>query len=254
MRIRLDAALVALGLLACQPHKTRVPADATLLYDVDFGAPEQALGKPLVVVPTGQEQQFPSRTPSQVFFGNPTVVAKLCGLGDQPLQLAVAHGQQGIEGVEFLLDQKQKHYHVELDLCIATLGPAPIPAQKMQLAVFLDIAEAYAVAFLASGEIGIVDPILAPETALDPRRIPVHWEANKPLRLGIDVDLDTQRWQVAVDGKQVFEGALRMTIPRAVRVVLRGNTSNEIAFDNLVIWGQKPIAADVPAPVTGEDQ
>lgn len=254
MQTRPLAALAALALLACQPHKTRIPSDATLLYDVDFGGPEQAVGKPLAVVGTGEEQKFPSRTPSQVFFGDPAVVATLCGLTNQPLELAVAHGTQGIEGIELLLDQRQKHYRVELDLCIATLATPPIPAQKMQLAVFLDIAEAYAVAFLTGGEMGIVDPILAPETALDPRRIEARWEPGKPLHLAVDVDLDTQRWQVAVDGKQVYDGELRMTIPRAVRVVIRGNPSNQAAVDNLLIWGQKPIPIDVPAPVTGEDK
>lgn len=255
MQLRWTAALAALALFACQPHKAGpVPADARLLYDVDFSAPEHALGKPPAVAVPGEEQKFPSRTPSQIFFGNPIVVAKLCGLEQQPLELAVSHGTQGIEGVEFLLDQRQKHYHVGLDLCIAQLGAAPIASQKMQLAVFLDIAEAYAVAFLAGGEMGVVDPNLAPETATDPRRIDARWEPNKPLHLGVDVDMETQRWQVAVDGAQVFDGELRMSIPRAVRVVLRGNPANAAAIDDVVIWGRNPLAVDVPAPVTGEEK
>ena len=249
------AALAALALLACQPHKSgRIPADATLLYEVDFSAPDNTVGKLPAVVPLGDEQKFPSRIPSQVFLGSPTVVAKLCGLEQQPLQLTAAHGVQGIEGVEFLIDKGRKHHHVELDLCIAALGAPPVPAQKMQLAVFLDIAEAYAVAFLASGEIGVVDPNLAPETAVDPRLVDAHWEPNKPMHLAVDFDSDTQRWQVALDGKQIYDGELRMSVPRAVRVVIRGNPTNQAALDNVLIWAAKPIDVDVPAPRAGEEK
>jgi hypothetical protein len=254
MHSRLAAAFAALALFACHPS-SRVPKDATLLYDVDFSAPEHTVGKPPATVPDGEEQKFPSRIPTRVFFGNPTVVAKLCGLDHQPLQLAVAHGSQGMEGVELLLDKLHAHYHVELDLCIVRLDTPPLSSQKVQLAVFLDIAEAYALAFMATGEIGVVDPNLAPETVVNPKVI-ARFDPNKPMHLAIDFDLDTQRWQVAIDGKQVFDGAMQASIPRAVRVVIRGNTQNEAAFDNLLIWGQRPVKVegDVPAPKSGADQ
>ena len=73
-----------------------------------------------------------------------------------------------MEGVEILLDQLHARYHVELDLCIAQLGAPPLASQKMQLAVFLDIAEAYALAFMANGEIGVVDPNIAPRDGREP--------------------------------------------------------------------------------------
>ena len=69
------------------------------------------------------------------------------------------------------------------------------------------------------------------------------------MHLAFDVDYDTQRWQIAIDGKQVYDGQLVMTIPRAVRVVLRGNPQNAAAFDNLVIWAQRPLAPDVDVPL-----
>ena len=255
MQKRSLAALAALVLLACHSAKNeaaRLPADATLLYQVDFSAPEHTAGQPPAVVAHGEEQKFPSRTPSQIFFGKPTVVAKLCGLEQQPLRLAVASGTQGLEGVEFLLDQRQAHYHVELDLCIVQLGPPPIAAQKVQLALFLDIAEAYALAFVAGGGIGVVDPNLAPETAVEPKPVDAHWEPGKPVHLAVDLDSDTNKWQIAVDGKQVYDGPLQMTVPRAVRVVIRGNSVNEAAFDNLMIWGQRPVEGTFLPPRTGE--
>jgi len=255
MRTRSLAAFTALALLACHSAKqgpAHPPADATVLYEVDFSAPEHTVNQPPAVVPEGQEQKFPSRTPSQLFFGQPLVVAKECGLDQQPLKLAVAGGTQGMEGLEFLLDQRQAHYHIELDLCIAQLLPPPIAAQKVQLAVFLDIAEAYALAFLANGEIGVVDPNLAPETAIEPKRLDAHWQNGVPMHLALDVDADTGKWQVAIDGKQVYDGPLQMTIPRAVRVVLRGNARNEAAIDNLLIWGQRPKEGAFLPPRTGE--
>jgi hypothetical protein len=255
MPTRSVAALAALALLACHSARNeiaRVPTDAKLLYEVDFSAPENTVGQPPVVVPEGQEQKFPSHTASQIYFGHPTVVAKLCGLEQQPLRLGVSNSTQGMEGIEFLLDERQAHYHVELDLCIAQLGAPPLPAQKVQLAVFLDIAEAYALAFLAGGEIGVIDPNLAPETTTEPKRLDAHWEPGKPLHLALDVDSDTDKWQVAIDGKQVYDGPLQMTIPRAVRVMIRGNAVNEAAFDNLLIWGQRPVDGQFLPPRTGE--
>ena len=251
MLTRSAAALVALALFACHPS-SRMPADATLLYDVDFASPEQTAGQPLATVPAGEEQKFPSRIPTAVFFGHPTVVAKLCGLDHQPLQLAVARGTNGMEGVEILLDRRHAHYHVELDLCVVKLETPPVSAQKAQLAVFLDIAEAYALAFMATGDIGVVDPNLAPETVVNPKVV-AHYEPGKPMHVAFDFDLDTQRWQIAIDGAQVWDGPLQATIPRAVRVVIRGNPVNEAAFDNLLIWGQRPVPGEGP-PLSGEDK
>ena len=231
-----------------------MPADATLLYDIDFSAPEHTVGQPPATTPDQTEVTFPSRIPSQIFFGNPTVVAKLCGLEHQPLQLTLAHAPQGMEGIEILLDQIHARYHVELDLCIAQLGAPPLASQKMQLAVFLDIASAYALGFMTNGEIGVVEPDITPETAENPKLV-ARYELNKPMHLAFDFDYDTQRWQIAIDGKQVYDAQLVMTIPRAVRVVLRGNSQNAAAIDNLLIWAQRPLASgsDVPMPKTGLD-
>lgn len=255
MPARRIAALAALALFACRPS-SRIPEGAKVLYQVDFSAPEHTVGNPTATVPEGQTQPFPSKVPSQIFFGRPTVVAKLCGLEKQPLQLALVHGAQGMEGVEFLLDQIQSHYRIELDLCIASLDPSPIASQKMQLAVFLDVAEAYALGFMSGGAIGVVDPDAKPETAENPAPVPAQWKAGVPMHLAFDIDGDTQKWQIAIDGKQVYDGPIQMTIPRAVRVVLRGNQRNEAAFDNFVVWGEREVKdlGETEAPVAGPEK
>ena len=91
-----------------------------------------------------------------------------------------------------------------------------------------------------------------PETAIEPKRLDAHWQNGVPMHLALDVDADTGKWQVAIDGKQVYDGPLQMTIPRAVRVVLRGNARNEAAIDNLLIWGQRPKEGAFLPPRTGE--
>lgn len=259
MLTRILTALAALALFACKPATPpsvppSVPGDAALLYDVDFSAPEHTVGKVVAVLPDGAEQTFPSRIPSQLFFGNATVVDKLCGLDQQPLSLAVARATQGMEGIEILLDQRYGHYRIELDLCVAKLEAPTLASQKIQLLVFLDIAAAYALGFMADGTIGIVDPIREPETTENPRLVG-NWSPDKPMRLAFDADSGTQRWQVSIDGKQVYDGPVEMTIPRAVRVVIRGNQANSAAIDNVLIWGQRELADedDVTPPATGED-
>jgi hypothetical protein len=254
MLTRSVAALAVLVLVACHPSgSSRVPSDATLLYDVDFSS--DTVGKLPATLPDGAEPTFPSRVPTRVFFGNPTVVAKLCGLEKQPLSLVTARGTQGVEGVEILLDGAHSRYHVELDLCIDRIDAPVLQSQKMQLAVFLDIAEAYALAFMTGGEIGFVDQHAHPESAENP--IPVaRYEPNKPMHLAFDFDLDTQHLQIAIDGKQVWEGQLNITIPRAVRVLIRGNSANQAAFDNLLIWAQHPLPPDagLAPPKEGEEE
>jgi hypothetical protein len=251
-------AFVALcfGLCACPAaRRSRIPEGAALLYDVDFSAPEQTLNEAVKVVPEQTPQTFPSKIPSQIFFGRPVVRAKLCGLDQQPVFLSVASGTQGIEGLEFLLDQRYGRYHVELDLCVQEIDPPPLPAQALQVAVFLDIAEAYALGFMSGGVIAIIDPNLHPETLTTPQPIG-KFELRKPVHLAFDVDLEKQTWRIAVDGKTAYDAPLHATIPRAVRVVVRGNPTTAVAFDNLLIWAEHdltPEGTTLTPPLAGPE-
>jgi hypothetical protein len=190
---------------------------------------------------------FPSRVPSAIFFGSPQVVAKLCGLEKQPAQLSVASGTQGLEGLEFLLDQRYGRYHVELDLCVQEINPPPLPSQALQVAVFLDIAEAYALGFISGGELAIIDPNLHPETLATPQPVG-KFELQKPVHLAFDLDLEKQTWRIAVDGKTVYDAALQSDIPRAVRVMVRGNHTTTVAFDNFLIWAEHDRTTESTAP------
>jgi hypothetical protein len=255
MRRSAPLAFLALALAGC-PAARRTPEGAALLYDVDFSAPEQAVGEEVRVVETGTQQIFPSKVPSQIFFGHPVVVEKLCGLAKQPLRLTSATGMRGHEGLEFLLDQRYGRYHVELDLCVDRLDAPPLPSQAVQLAIFLDIPEAYALGFQSGGEIDVIDPNLAPEAAPAPRPVG-RFELGKPIHIALDVDLEKQTWRISLDSKTVYDGPLQATIPRAVRVVVRGNPANAAAFDDFLVWAEHDLTAPgatTTPPTTGPER
>jgi hypothetical protein len=257
MRGRALAGLgLAFYLCGCHPAPTpRQPAGAVTLFDVDFSAPEQTTGQLVKVLPAGTEQKFPSRIPSNIFFGHPQVVSELCGLAHQPARISVATGERGFEGLEFLLDQRYGHYHLELDLCIAKLDPPPLPSQSVQVAVFLDIPEAYALGFETSGKIVVIDPVLAPETIETPRAVGT-FELGKPMHFSVDVDLVKQTWRIEKDGQVLVDAPCKAYLPRALRVLVRGNPTTTAAFDNFTVWAEHDLSkgANVPSPpITGPE-
>lgn len=240
LRFALIALCLGVGACSSSSHPRRVPDGAALLFDVDFSAPEQTVGSEVKFVEAGTVHPFPSKIPSEIFFGHPTVVAKLCGLDHQPLRLSVATGDQAIEGVEFLFDQRYGRYHLELDLCIDKLDPPPLPSQAVQVAVFLDIAAAHALGFESGGQMVMIDPNLQPETIEHPKPIGT-FELGKPMHLLFDVDLQKSTLLISVDGKEVYNGPVQADIPRAARVVVRGNPTTVAAFDNFWVWAQNDL-------------
>jgi hypothetical protein len=243
---RIVAAFVACALVACKAGSNR-PDDAAVLFDVQFSAPENRPGSPPKVYELGSTQVFPSAIPSLVFMGKPIVVEKLCGLEQQPVSLSSDTGDMGHAGLEFVLSQRYARYHVELDLCVARLGPPPRPASEPQLAIFLDFPQAYAVGFFGDGTIGLVDPE-KPTTDGAPVATIGKWQADRPIHVAIDADLEHQIWTIALDGKPAWEGKFGAYLGRAVRVVLRGNEANTVAFDNFTVWGERDLAAGLAQP------
>jgi len=254
MRARAALAGLVIAVFLCGAEKGRPPGAVTL-FDVSFGKPEQTTGQEVAVVKPGTNQTFPSKIPSNIFMGHPRVVSELCGLTKQPARLSVNTGDRGIEGLEFLLDQRYGFYHVELDLCIAKIDPPPLPAQAMQVAIFLDIPEAYALGFESGGDMVVIDPNLHPETREKPRPVG-KFELGKPMHLSFDIDLEKQIWRIEKDGKVVLDAALQADIPRAVRVIVRGNPTTTAAFDDFVVWAQHDRSeggATPKPPITGPE-
>jgi hypothetical protein len=241
----------ALGLLACPGGDKSIPPEAVLLFDVDFSSPENKVGEAPKVYEDGSTQSVPSLIPSQIFLGAPKVADALCGLEDQPAVFAVGGEPLGHVGLEFLLDQRYAHYHVELDVCIANLGVPPLQANEPQLAIFLDIPDAYALGFFERGRLVIVDQARGTDALTDPTVIGA-WELGKPQRIALDFDVSAQTWSIASNGAKIFDGKLEASLPRAVRVVLRGNPVNVAAVDDIVIWAENDLFKDLPEPVEPE--
>ncbi|MFI5316114.1 MAG: hypothetical protein ACHQ6T_10445 [Myxococcota bacterium] len=252
-------AALALVLTACPAPAPppRIPEGATVLYDVDFSAPEQTAGAEVQTQPEGSSPTFPSKLPSQIFFGHPMVVPALCGLAKQPAQLKVSTGTDGQEGLAFLLDPRYGKYHVELDLCVQQLGPPPLAAQALQVVVFLDFPQAYGLGFASGGTIAVIDPNLAADALATPQPI-ARFQQGTPMHVAFDLDLEKQTWHISIDGKTAYDGPLEASVPRSVRVLIRGDFASTAAFDNLLIWAQHELtpAEDVPppAPVTGSEK
>ena len=246
---RIALAAGALALCACPAsHSGKLPEGAKLLYETSFSAPEQTADTGVKIVEPTSEYPFPTKLPSGVFFGKPMVVATLCGM-DQPVRLSAATGDNGMEGLEFLFDPRYRTYHIELDLCVVDIGPPPVQAQPVQVGLYFDIASAHVLGFTANAEVAILDPNREP----DVRDIPAvisHYKIGKPMRVTVDLDLpiDKQTWRISLDGKVLKEAQILATIPRAMRVVVRGNPKTVAALDNLRIWAEHEMKDPEPPP------
>jgi len=237
----------ALALCACpQSDSSKLPPGAKVLYEATFSAPEQTADTEVKVVEPSAEYVFPTKLPTGIFFGKPMVVASLCGM-DQPVRLTAASGTSGIEGLEFLWDPNYRTYHVELDLCVVDIGQPPIPAQPLQVALYFDIAAAHALGFTANGEVGILDPNR--DVAVRDSAVLIgNYKIGRPMRVTVDLDMpiDKQTWRISLDGKVLRESQILATIPRAMRVVVRGSEKTVAALDNVRIWAEHELKDPAP--------
>jgi len=244
--------VLGLWLLACTPE-SNLPPGAVVLYKVDFGSPANTVGAPPKVADAGAEPTVPSSIPTSIFIGEPKVVAKVCGLEKQPVKLSLESGALLQAGLEFVLDPRFGSYHVELDLCVDGLGPPSIATNEPQLAVYLDILEAHALGFFSGGRLVAIDPARGVDAITDPKVIG-SYEIGKPMHLALDFDVTKQSWSIAVDGKRLFEANTSVTMPRAVRFVIRGNEINAAGIDDVLIWAQNDLGGEREDPLAAPDE
>lgn len=249
--VRVALVAVALALCAASPKPAKspapVPKGARLLYDVAFSAPEQAPDAEVKTVEPVSEKPFPTKFPTRVFTGHPTVAASLCGM-EQPARLSVASGTNGLEGLEFVFDPRYRSYHVEFETCVAAIGAASVAGQVVQVGAYFDISQAFTLGFTAEGKIVYLDPS-ADEKVRDTPVTIGRYEVGKPMRVSVDLELPVknQSWRISVDGKVLHEGPILANIPRGVRFVVRGNEKTVAALDDVRIWAQHYMG-DEPEP------
>jgi hypothetical protein len=246
-KVRVALAAVALGLFACS-GAPRVPRGAKVLFDVDFSAPEQKVGAEVATKDLGDSDSFPTRFPSNVFFGHPMVAAAACGLDKQVAVLTGANATQNMTGLQFqLLAQPYAHYHVEMDVCVAQLEPRASGAFEPLFMIFLDVPEAHEIGFTPSGDIVLSDPSVVREGK--PPKPLGKYGRNTPVHLAVDFDVMKGTLRIALDGKVAYDGPAPAMLPRSVRAIVEGNSpENLAALDNLLIWVENPL----PEPSLGD--
>lgn len=201
-------------------------ADGVLLYDVDFGTPPHVVGQP-PVTGTGSP---PRETPTSINFGDPTVVAQLGSLADQPCQFG--NGTTGYDQLQFAVDpsypggfaESYETYHVEMDVLLEQLSDDA-------LKVYLDLPTSHFVSFMASGQIRVFPPgeLIGTVTI------------GVPISLEIDLDIPSDQWTIWLDGAAVYTSPISADMLRAVRLHLGGTyVDNQAAVDNFRVYGYEP--------------
>ncbi len=203
-----------------------------LLYDVDFGSPLHTVGS----APTVSLGAAPRRGPSAVtngFTSLPRVVSSLGPLTNQPVELQPL-ATITAENCRFDVTEADgfptsyARYEMEFDLVIMNGGRVAGGG----FTLFADVPTVRSVWWRWDGTI-------SGSTAT--------WNVGELQHVFATYDLNTQRYDVFVNGTQIITGAaLNATAIRAFRLSVGNNTNQQgdvtlAGVDNVRIWG-------VPAP------
>ena len=197
-----------------------------LLYDVDYDTPPHIVGAP-PVVGTGPA---PRRTPSSIWFGDPTVVASHGPLTDQPCRFG--NGTTGYDQLEFYarggspsgFPNAYDNYHIEMIGVVTSLSGST----SNDFTVLIDIPTAYSVRFRADGSIYVWPTGVVIGT----------YSIGTPFLLEIDLDVAGDMWRVSLDGSELYSAPASADELRAVRVNLTGQyTDDQAAMDEFKVYG-----------------
>ncbi|MBP7669011.1 MAG: T9SS type A sorting domain-containing protein [Candidatus Eisenbacteria bacterium] len=221
MRRRL---FLLVGLAAALLMVSDAAAQIRLLYDVDFGRPPHLAGSAPVV----GAAPAPRKTPTSVVFGDPTVVAALGAMTEQPCEFG--NGTTGYDQLEFAVDPSQPDgfpaaysvYFAEMDVLIESMSATDL------FRVLFDCPTVNVVEFYPSGDI-----------RLHPTGETIgQYDPGTPVRLEAELDFDAATWSIWLDGSLVHTGLLTGTYLRAIRLNLNGvNVANRAAVDDLRLYG-----------------
>lgn len=189
---------------------------AVISFLVDFGPPHQVGSLPV----TGAGP-FPRNTVSAVAFGSPLVVATLGPLVDRPCRLR--SGDQ----VRFEPELGHRRYSLDCKLAVSLQG-------FDELRIFTDAPSIRVVRFLSTGGVyaftGGTDQWIGAYTP------------GSALRLRIDVDLLTNRWQIHLNDVLLHDGDFRGLFEdpwtvSSFRFALFGTTGSgsQVGLDDIAI-------------------
>jgi len=217
------------------------PANATLLYDVDFGSPPHVLG----ALPVEAGGALPRETVSDVWFGDPIVVEAVGALDDQPLWF---HGgtllstpQRYLEQIAFDVGAGAERYRLEFDVLVDRLAAA-----ADRFVIFLDRTGPAITRFEFRG-----DGRIQVGTGAD---WPGSFVEDVVISVSVVVDPVLDRWSLDVDGARIHEGAWISDDLVRVRFALDeysaelGNPQASVGLDNVRIYAiPEPAAAALVA-------
>ncbi len=212
------------GLAAALLVASDAEAQIRLLYDVDFGQPPHVAGS----APALGAAPAPRKTPTSIPQGDPTVVAALGVMTQQPCEFG--NGTTGYDQLRFAVDPSEPDgfptaysvYFAEMDVLIESMSASDL------FRVFFDCPTVNVVEFYPSGDIRL-HPTEETIGQYDPG-MPVHLEA--------ELDFDAAAWSIWLDGSLVHTGPLTGTYLRTIRLNLDGvNVANRVAVDDLRLYG-----------------
>lgn len=204
-------------------------ADTELLYDVDFSTPPHAVGS----APSIGTGQAPRDVPTQVVFGDPTVVEQLGALTDQPCSFG--NGTTGYDQLKFGVDPSHSggfplafdEYHFQMTLLIEQYGSGEL------FRIFFDCPTVNSIGFYGDGTIQLYP---AGETIGT-------FVFGTPLQLRVDLDVLAEDWAVYLDGSLAYSGPLTGDLLYQFRMNLSGtHEDSQVAMDDLLLYG---------GPITG---
>ncbi len=204
-------------------------ADTELLYDVDFSTPPHMVGS----VPTTGAGQTPRDVPTEVVFGDPTVVAQLGALTDQPCSFG--NGTTGYDQLEFAVDPSHPdgfsrvfdEYHLQMTLLIEQYGSGEL------FRIFFDCPTVNSIGFYGDGTIRLYPAGVTVGTFV----------FGTPLQLEVDLDVLAEDWAVYLDGSLAYSGPLTGDLLYQFRMNLSGtHEDSRVAIDDLLLYG---------GPITG---
>ncbi len=216
---------------------------ADLLYDVTFGSPPHNPGDP----PITGAGPAPRETPTNINFGDPTVVVDFEDLIDQPCRYG--NGTTGYDQLQFGVGTNDPDgfpsdyddYYFALDVVFGTF-------LNDIFVILFDAPTVNRLDFLSDGSIDEN----ASGTSIG------SWTAGTTVHVEIHFDIVDETWEIWLDGVSAFFGPIA-TDGRLRSIRLHqsgGNEANGVAVDNFILHGGQPgsgVEVDlvVPAPDLG---
>ena len=202
---------------------------SVLLYDVDFGTPPHTVGQP----PATGTGPPPRETPTSIVFGDPTVVAALGVLSDQPCEFG--NGTTGYDQLRFGVHPSDAHgfaeaydrYHVELDVLVEQLD-GTVPSNCFT--VILDTPTVRNLNFEPDGDIRL--------WPADGSGLIGTYDFGVPVFVEMDVDIPGDELAVRLDGTEAYSGSYNADKLHSIRFNLDGEHAGDaVAVDDFRVYG-----------------